>query len=117
MPTWPLSLPGRDISLRLTRAGGSIRSATDGGVAQVRRRFTKEVETYSESYVFTSGDKFTFDSFWDMIGNGAFGFDREHPHTGNVENARIIEYPSFRLLTRNASETYWRVAMNVEYLP
>lgn len=60
----------------------TIESQTDTGNPKVRRRFTKQIRTFSVTIQLDAAQRETFESFWqDTLAGGSLPFEWLHPMT------------------------------------
>jgi len=105
--TWPAALEDK-----LNVAGfqyqigpTAIRSENDVGLAKVRRRFTKGVDTLSVSINLTYTEFNDLYNFWDVTLNGGVNrFEFDHPFTGALTEFRMVSPPRIGPRARGGRE-------------
>jgi hypothetical protein len=115
-PVWPDTLPQRLLNRGLSVQVGYpvVRSETDGGVAKVRRRFTRGIETVSGILVLTAAQMAAFRTFYqDSLSAGARAFTWTHPETDATVLMRMTAAPSISL----ENLPLYEVALSLEVLP
>lgn len=115
-PGWPNTLPQRFLNRGLTVQMGYpvVRSETDGGVAKVRRRFTKGVETVTGVLLLNATQVATFRSFYrDSLSAGSRAFTWVHPETDANVLMRFTAPPSVSM----ENWPVYEVTLNLEVLP
>lgn len=120
MATWPATLPQQfEQGAQETRQSGLLRSAVDIGPPKQRRRFSAVSRFYAGTFLFTTAQKATFETFYSTtIAEGADEFDFEDPNDGGTVSARFTGPPSFSALLGGPSGvTFWRMSAEIEVLP
>jgi hypothetical protein len=91
-PTWPSSLPQyvfeQGYSEKLNDQ--TIESSVDSGPPKIRRRYTKQIRTFTVSMRLTPTQKATFETFWQTtLAGGSLPFDWVHPLTREATTFRM----------------------------
>ena len=117
MPAWPATLPQSPLLDSYSEEAGDnvIRSPMDMGPPKRRRRFTARVDKLNLSYVMTTAQFATFETFWRTdLADGALPIDMNHPRTG----VAISAVPSGPYTAARDGDTLdWRVELSVEIQP
>lgn len=115
--TWPSSLP-QNPERGFSETGGAsvLRSQTDTGPAKMRRRAASPA-TLSVSYLMTTAQVTTFESFVGSSLQYVLRFNYTHPRTGNAVEVRIVPQGGNSYNIDYVAPGYWRVKMTLEILP
>ena len=92
MPTWPLTLPQTPLQdgYSETLEKNVIVTSMDQGPAKTRKRFTAGVKKYQVSFLMSSSQLSTFETFYeDTINFGATTFTFPDPRSGSNADFRI----------------------------
>lgn len=117
-PVWPGDLPQNVlIGATMLRETNVIRTPTDGGPAQVRRRSSSAVTRVSTPIVLTQAQRDSFDTFFETtLSDGALRFDWTHPVSGNTVEFRFLGPPLFSL-GMSGNGPIWSTTLALEILP
>ena len=94
---WPSTLPKPlSDSYVATPPDGSISTQMDSGPVKKRRRYTAAPRLFSLSFLLTSSQRTTLDTFWLITTRmGTLRFNFAHPITGVVAESRLKGPPSY----------------------
>ena len=117
--TWPGTIPiDHFVGLGEVRQTEFIRTATDGGPAKQRRRFTSGVRMVEGHTVLTNAQRAIFDSFYiTTLGNGADEFNWLDPDGSAPVEMRFTAPPQFRSIDVQSAGPVWSVSLPMEILP
>lgn len=112
---WPASLPQTPlIGWSEDLGNGTIRTPTDHGPAQVRRRYTATVRNFSMPLALTESQMNTLDTFWETTtAQGSLRFEWQHPRTGATHEFRFLEQPK----PTEAAHGLYRLSLPMELMP
>lgn len=126
---WPPALPQKPQAdgYKELMPSNLIRSETDTGPAKVRRRGNAKPVIVSATYVMTTAECATLDSFvYDSLGGGAVCFDWPRPTVG-ADGQDAMQYVRARLQPSSDgiyTKTYlsnfvglWQVTLTLEIFP
>lgn len=127
---WSASLPVKIRNPSLTKSPTILRSATDSGIAQTRKRFTSSARIVRFEMLFTGAQLAAFETWWDTIWSqpqpdtGKFQFDdpiTDKDYTAHGRAARIMSetFPDFTLISGHGTpdNRIYSASMMVEFLP
>lgn len=117
IPTWPGDLPqspqkgySEDIGMNI------IRSPMDAGPAKQRRRGLSP-NNLEVSYILTTSQLETLQSFILSELNGVKRFNYTHPRTQQTVEVRVVPQGSGLFKLQYLAPEYWSVQMTLEVLP
>jgi hypothetical protein len=116
MATWPGTLPAKPLDEGYSEdvPNTLVRTEMDAGPAKVRRRFTAGVRKFNVSFILTTAQIATLDTFFVTDTNaGADQFTWDHPRTEVTGSFRFISPPKYS----SAGGTHWKVSFQLEKLP
>ena len=117
MPTWPTQLPGFNSGLRETQMDGFVRTPTDIGPGQQRRRYSATPVYFAGEMTFTQAERLTFQTFYNTeLANGANTFTMDDPVTGNSATFQFTRAPNFRIVS-GADGNVHIASISLERLP
>ena len=97
--SWPGTLPQYVFEQGYTEKlnDQSIESSVDVGTPKIRRRYTKQIRTFTVQMRLTPTQKTTFETFWQTtLAGGSLPFDWVHPSTRTAQTFRLRKpAPSF----------------------
>lgn len=120
---WPASLPQEwPDDLEIFEPSGSIRTQTENGPAEVRRRFTggSMPEFCSATFVLTDAQLATLRTFYKTtLQEGSLSFEWDHPRDGSTADLRFVEKYRERLARgKNGDDVeLWIVSLSLEVIP
>lgn len=116
--TWPVSLPQAPQRGFSESVGVNIlRTPTDQGPAKMRSRSLRP-STMGVSFLMTTAQVATLQSFCFNTIQGTARFDFRHPRTQQVVEVRIVPAQDGELFRSTyAAPGYWTVTLNFEILP
>ncbi|MEZ0260292.1 MAG: hypothetical protein ACAH80_04740 [Alphaproteobacteria bacterium] len=116
MAAWPETLPQSPLidGFRETPANTALRTEMDTGPAKLRQRTTAATATLSLTFIISTVQLATLDSFYaDTLQGGTLSFDFTHPVTGETVNCRFRQPPARAALAGG----YFRTGIELEVLP
>lgn len=115
--TWPLALP-QNPERGFTETGGAsiLRTQTDTGPAKMRRRASSP-GTLNVTYLMTTAQVNTFETFVNNSLQYVLRFNYTHPRTGASVEARLVPQSGNSYTIDYVAPGYWRVKMTLEILP
>ena len=94
----------------------TLRTPMDAGPAKIRYRGRKP-STMSMTFVMTSSQVQTLETFVTLTTLGVHRFDFVHPRTGNVVAVRIVSSESGSFQLKRLAATLWEVQIAFEVMP
>ena len=117
MADWPTSLPGFMDGLQEQRVDGFVRTPTDIGPGQQRRRYSAVPHFFNGQMTLTQAQRTTFEAFYNAtLRGGADAFTMQDPSTGQDAQFRFTAAPSFSLFG-GAGGTVHIASISLERLP
>ena len=117
MADWPTSLPNFNSGLREQQVDGFVRTPTDIGPGEQRRRYSATPHYFTGTMTLTQTERATFDAFYNTeIGNGGGAFTMTDPSTGQQAEFRFTRAPSWTL-TDTADGILHTADLALERLP
>lgn len=119
MTTWPPSLPQTPLQdgFKEEFENNIITTQMDQGPAKVRRRFTAGVQKYDVTFLMSSSQLSTFETFFnDTISQGATSFTFPIPRTGVNDTFRLDMTKGPPQIAPLSGGQY-RVSFSMERLP
>lgn len=116
--TWPASLP-QSPQKGYSESGGVLvlRSPMDAGPAKQRRR-GKSPSTMQVTFIMTTAQVATFESFVENTLRGTARYGFKHPRTNQTVEVRIVpQGAGNHYTTTYLVPGYWTVAFQLEVLP
>ena len=117
MATWPTQLPGFNSGLREQPMDGFVRTPTDIGPGQQRRRYSAVPHYFTGEITLTQAERLTFNAFYNTdLAGGANSFTMLDPSTNANATFRFTNAPSFRIAS-SAGGTLHIASISLERLP
>ena len=116
--TWPPTLPQQvERGFSETVGLNVLRTPMDAGPAKIRRRSVRP-ETLSVTFLFTTAQVATLESFiFDTI-KGVYRFEFTHPRKRITVETRIVPTSDGQYFTATyRAPGYWGIALQLEILP
>lgn len=120
MANWPSSLPEWNLPVTDQAEDGTLRTQMDAGPDKVRRRYSGVPRRFETQITVGGSDRDTLEAFYNTtLSGGAESFTHEDPTTGDTEDFRFLEPPSYEQVAGgdSQSERDWRVTLRIEKLP
>lgn len=115
---WPLGLPqAPDRGFTESKGLNVLRTPMDAGPAKMRKRSVRP-DTMNVSYLLTTNQVSTLETFVFTTLQGTYRFGWPHPRTNVQVEARVVPSSdgAYYSITY-AAPGYWRVSLQLEILP
>jgi hypothetical protein len=113
---WPATLP-QSVFIGVTdqRRPAVVRTASDGGVDKIRRRFTSTPRDIDPPIVLTVAQRATFDTFFiTTLKEGSLPFEWDDPVDDSTVQFRWRSPPQWRMIAGGAA---WAATLPLELMP